>query len=117
MVSKAGLPWRLTAADRVHASERLRNARVDVVVADGGDDTEDFAPLFADAGDATIILITTPDREAFALAALERGADDYVATGEPDEWLAVRTAVEKGLRRRAAHETRRPAHNGHDSEQ
>ncbi|HEU0105348.1 MAG TPA: EAL domain-containing protein [Vicinamibacteria bacterium] len=91
-----GSPWEVdTVADLARGRERLARGNVDVVLADfdltGEAGLEGLPSLCAAAGDAAVVILVGPEDEPVGLAALEAGAQEYLAKGPIDLPLLTRT--------------------------
>src|SRR5215470_4166778 len=89
-------------SSRQEFAQRLNNATYDVVLSDlnivGFKGLEIIEAVRAQAPDLPLVVVTSPDLEALAIAALHCGADDYVLKGvHPIQRLPfiLRTLCEK----------------------
>src|SRR6266542_260535 len=84
-----------TVPDLARGRERLARGDVDVVLADfdltGEAGLEGLPSLCAAAGDAAVVILVGPEDEPVGLAALEAGAQEYLAKGPIDLPLLTRT--------------------------
>ncbi|MBI3604093.1 MAG: EAL domain-containing protein [Nitrospirae bacterium] len=103
LVETSTAQFTLAHADRMdRALQRIREERFDVALLDlslpDSHGIETFLKAKAQAPDLPILVLTGMDDEAFALRALQAGAQDYLVKGQLDGRLlvrAVRYAIER----------------------
>ena len=88
------------AADEALAVAHHREP--DAILLDGGPGADDFLRRYRPAGDAPVLVVAAPGREADALRGLELGADGYVVGPFRMQEVVARV---RALQRRASHRT------------